>query len=366
MDILIVGCGVSGLTTGVRLLEAGHRVAIVARELPPHTTSNAAAAIWEPFEAYPADRVAAWGAVAYRQFLALASEPRAGIIVADDVLEVLPAPASPPAWARYVDGFRDAEPGELPAGSPAGIAYRAPVIDTSRYLNYLVDRFRDLGGRIRQRSITDFAEAFALGADDLGIEAPEPWRAALVVNCAGLGARELAHDAEVSAARGQVARVAQNGFHKVLVQNTKGRPTYIVPRIDDIVLGGTFDVGAEDTTPVPATRADILMRCAELALRADPRFAMSLAALAGGSFAADFAARLAPAYAETPPAVIREEVVGLRPIRPRVRVESEQFAPGRSVIHNYGHGGAGITLSWGCSGEVVDLVQHLAPTSPTP
>ena len=96
MDILIVGCGVSGLTTGVRLLEAGHRVAIVARELPPHTTSNAAAAIWEPFEAYPADRVAAWGAVAYRQFLALASEPRAGIIVADDVLEVLPAPASPP------------------------------------------------------------------------------------------------------------------------------------------------------------------------------------------------------------------------------------------------------------------------------
>jgi D-amino-acid oxidase len=362
MDILIVGCGVSGLTTGVRLLEAGHRVAIVARELPPHTTSNAAAAVWEPFEAYPADRVAAWAAVAYRQFLALANEPRAGVIVAD-ALEVLPAPAPHPAWAHDVDDFRDAEPRELPAGAAAGIAYRAPVIDTSRYLTYLVDRLRSLGGRIQQRPLADLAEAFALSADDLGIEDPARWQTALVVNCAGLGARELAHDAQVSAARGQVVRVAQSGFHRVLVQNTTGRPTYIVPRIDDVVLGGTFEVGAEDTTPDPTTRADILRRCAELALCADPRFAMSLAALAGGAFATEFAARLAPAYAETPPAIIREEVVGLRPISPRVRVESQPYPDGRTVVHNYGHGGAGVTLSWGCAAEVADLVQLLSPVS---
>src|SRR5262249_38063986 len=51
MDILVIGCGVSGLTCGVRLLEAGHRVTIWARDLPPNTTSNVAAAVWEPYRA---------------------------------------------------------------------------------------------------------------------------------------------------------------------------------------------------------------------------------------------------------------------------------------------------------------------------
>ncbi len=349
MDILVVGCGVSGLTCGVRLLESGHDVVIAARDLPPNTTSNVAAAVWEPFEAYPADRVAAWGAVAYRQFLALAGEASTGVIVAD-VLEVFAEPQEHPVWTSYVEGFRSAALHELPVGSAAGIFYRAPVIDTSRYLTYLLDRFRTLGGRIEQRQIADFGEAFALGADaDVGI----------VVNCTGLGARELAHDAQVAAARGQVVRIAQDGFHQVLVQNTQGRPTYVVPRIDDIVLGGTFEVGAEDTTPDPTTRTDILMRCAELALCADQRFAMSLAALVGGEFAGEFAGRVPREYADTPAAIIREEVVGLRPISPRVRVETEMFSPGRYIVHNYGHGGAGVTLSWGCAAEVCDLVRAL-------
>ena len=358
MDILVIGSGVSGLTTGVRLLEAGHHVAIVARDLPPHTTSNVAAAIWEPFEAYPADRVAAWGAIAYREFLSLANDPRSGIHVAD-MLDVLPEPGPPPAWAQAVEGFRLADERELPPGSAAGIAYRSPVIDMSRYLDYLLGRYRAAGGRSIQRPLTRLDEAFAqwdaLVGPSAASDAPR-----VVVNCSGLGARELVPDAAVAPARGQVVRIAHSGFQQVLVQNTKGRPTYIVPRIDDIVLGGTFDVGAEDTTPDPATRTDILLRCAELALRADARFAMSLAALVGGDFARAFAARVPPEYTDTPPAVIREEAVGLRPISPRVRVEIEQRAPDRLVMHNYGHGGAGVTLSWGCAAEVAQLVNARA------
>src|SRR5262249_41621736 len=140
----------------------------------------------------------------------------------------------------------------------------------------------------------------------------------------------------------------------------KGRPAYIVPRISDIVLGGTFDVGNESTSVDPAIRADILLRCANLARHADPGFAMSLAALAGGALAKDFAARVAPEHRATPAAIISSEGVGLRPIRPRVRVEAESLAPTRIVIHNYGHGGAGVTLSWGCAQEVVRLVSSAA------
>jgi D-amino-acid oxidase len=54
---------------------------------------------------------------------------------------------------------------------------------------------------------------------------------------------------------------------------------------------------------------------------------------------------------------VLEHVVGLRPGRSTVRLEEgEQLSSGARVVHNYGHGGAGITLSWGCAHEVVTLV----------
>ena len=46
------------------------------------------------------------------------------------------------------------------------------------------------------------------------------------------------------------------------------------------------------------------------------------------------------------------ERVGLRPCRPEVRLEAETLPGGRVLWHNYGHGGAGVTLSWGCAREL--------------
>ncbi len=56
-------------------------------------------------------------------------------------------------------------------------------------------------------------------------------------------------------------------------------------------------------------------------------------------------------------AAILEHKVGLRPGRPAVRLEAEQHSSGKRLIHNYGHGGAGVTLSWGCADEVVRLAR---------
>ena len=66
------------------------------------------------------------------------------------------------------------------------------------------------------------------------------------------------------------------------------------------------------------------------------------------------------AWITVPLAEALTEAVGLRPISPRVRVEIEQRAPDRLVVHNYGHGGAGVTLSWGCAAEVAQLVNARA------
>jgi D-amino-acid oxidase len=53
--------------------------------------------------------------------------------------------------------------------------------------------------------------------------------------------------------------------------------------------------------------------------------------------------------------------VGLRPVRPSVRLEAEALGGGRRLLHNYGHGGAGVTLSWGCALDVTAEVLGQKP-----
>jgi D-amino-acid oxidase len=102
--------------------------------------------------------------------------------------------------------------------------------------------------------------------------------------------------------------------------------TYVVPRSNDCILGGTVEEGRESLEADESTTLEILARCRAL----EPR--LEQAKLLGAN-------------------------VGLRPGRPEVRLEAEPFASGRLVVHNYGHGGAGVTLSWGCADEVCELVR---------
>src|SRR5947209_4642570 len=77
--VAIVGAGVSGLTCAVVFAERGYRVAIFAEETGVSTTSGAAAAIWYPYDAKPADKVIAWALQTYRLLVDLARDPRSGI-----------------------------------------------------------------------------------------------------------------------------------------------------------------------------------------------------------------------------------------------------------------------------------------------
>ena len=54
------------------------------------------------------------------------------------------------------------------------------------------------------------------------------------------------------------------------------------------------------------------------------------------------------------------ELVGLRPYRPSGFVVRPEMMNGKLVVHNYGHGGCGVTASWGCAEDVVGLVRGLA------
>jgi D-amino-acid oxidase len=259
--------------------------------------------------------VSAWAIASYRRFAALAQLPETGVLMRE-ALEVFPAPMPDPTWAGLVEGFRHARPEELPPARAHGIVFVAPVIDMSIYLPWLLARVRSRGVELLERRLASLAPALAA--------------APIVINTSGLGARELAQDPRVYPVRGQVLRRAQVGLARVLLdEHDSGGITYVVPRGHDVILGGVAEEHVEDMLENPAQSRAIAERCELL----EPR----LHAAAGLG--------------------VR---VGLRPCRDVVRLEAEwpTLDSGQRglLVHDYGHGGAGVTLSWGCAEEVLALV----------
>ncbi len=154
-------------------------------------------------------------------------------------------------------------------------------------------------------------------------------QAPVVVNCAGLGARTLAADPEVAPVRGQHVVVENPGIEEYFFERITGpTSTSIIPHGDRLVLGGTAEPGNANLEPDPRQTEEILQRCAAV----EPRIA---------------GARVLGVH------------VGLRVVRPRVRLEEETLG-GARVVHNYGHGAVAVGLSWGCARDVARLLSGAA------
>ncbi|MFH9810703.1 FAD-dependent oxidoreductase [Streptomyces olivaceus] len=307
-EVVVVGGGVIGLTTAVVLAERGRRVRLWTREPVERTTSVVAGGLWWPYRIEPVALAQTWALRSLDVYEELAARPdRTGVRLVEGVLGET-GPDEVGAWASTrLPGLRASTAAEY-AGR--GLWARLPLIDMSTHLPWLRERLVAAGGVVETRAVADLG----------GIRAP------VVVNCTGLGARDLVPDAAVRPVRGQLVVVENPGVRTWLVSadRASGTTTYFLPQPGRLLLGGTAEEDNWSAEPDPRVAEAIVRRCAEL-------------------------------RPEIAGARVLRHLVGLRPARHAVRLERETLPDGRLLVHNYGHGGAGVTVAWGCAQEAAGL-----------
>ncbi|MEO6548965.1 MAG: FAD-dependent oxidoreductase [Ferruginibacter sp.] len=311
-NIAVIGAGISGMSTAYLLSGQGHRVTIYAEGFSPNITSNRAAAFWFPYHIRNDSRGISWCNTSYRYYQAFTNEPATGIsmcrlhkVLRNDVTE------EEPVWINFMPAgsYRVMLQDELLPGIAKAYDVQVPLIETQIFLPWLQQQLLERKVEFIERhidSLDKIAEQYEV-----------------VINCSALGARKLCGDKTVVPVRGQVALLQPRANMSIYLDNEN--LLYIVPRKDAIIVGGTYEVGVETEATEPATIERLLKNAFEVM-----------------------------------PELKEQDVIGswagLRPFRSEVRVAQEE---GKKIIHNYGHGGSGFTLAFGCAETVCQLVQGL-------
>jgi D-amino-acid oxidase len=299
-NVLIIGSGVAGLTTALRLLQDGHAVTIWSKE-----PEGVHAHTWVPVRIDSDPRIERWTNESFDAFEQLALDAETGVAMRP--IFVL----KPERSESWYAGHRHARPDEIPTQyADAHVLDAAPVIDPPKYLTWLRAEVVTAGGVIEQRTVADLADV--------------PSEFEVVINCAGLGARELANDPGVVPERVQVLTVKATGLDRVVIDDEgPNKRACAVPHGDYIKLGGVFDGANESLEVDDALTQDILDRCN----------------------------RMVPGLNATLADVI-SVIRAIRPERSLPRVEQTTLPDGRRLVHNYGHDGMGYILSHGIADEI--------------
>ncbi|GAA1397377.1 FAD-dependent oxidoreductase [Catellatospora coxensis] len=316
-EAVVIGAGVSGLTTAIRLAEAGIRVHVITDRPWSRTTSALAGASWGPYMVDD-ERVTGWSEATLREFARIADRHACGVRFVRG-MEASVERVNPPGWATALSDYRLCDSSELPPEFAVGWWHTIPLIDMPAYLKYLAERLATAKVEVTElpRPLRSFTEVALPG---------------VLINCTGLGARGLTKDPDLQATRGQLVVVDNPGVDWFFQDSAeRGNLTYFLPHGDHVVMGGiAVDHDDEKDTLQPSLLVEKGIR--------------------------DRCARVEPRLADAP---VRARRVGLRPNRaPGVRVEVDRSGD-RVVIHNYGHSGCGVTLSWGCAEEVLALFAGL-------
>lgn len=309
--VCVIGAGVIGLTSALCLKDSGFNVKIIADKSDESICSNNAGAIWGPFLSNEDQRTLEWSFETLEILEIQANNPKSGVNIVDGILAAT-YETPMPEWFKLLNQNHDFAD-QLPDGYRKAWRYRVPIIEMPKYLTWLKEKFFEKNGVLETAKINSFNE-LTIKYD-------------FIINCTGLGSIDLCSDQELYAVKGQLIEVSNPGIKDFFAERGDGKELfYWMPQGKKIVIGGT----AEDKFNDRFVDNEQTRRMFDQAKRIEKKFIRS-----------DFIS----------------ERVGFRPCRDSIRFEFDTSF--KNVFHNYGHGGSGVSLSWGCAQNVVKEINSL-------
>ncbi|XP_015920783.1 D-aspartate oxidase [Parasteatoda tepidariorum] len=318
--VAVIGAGIVGSSSALIAIEKvpNIEVTLISETFSPFTTGDGSAGLWKPYllgNVAP-ERLRFWLTKTFNFLQDIfmsenASECGVGLL---PCYEISTTPLETPT---FKDIFLDWRPMNLkemalfPSRYKYGAFMTTYFAECTKLIPELLKKFKERGGQIIKQKVENFSEL--CGKYDV------------VINCSGIGATGLTHDPELKPIRGQVIRV-KAPWIKYAVMDPE---FYILPNAEETICGGTKQVGDWNLDIVPKDRERILSGCTDL-------------------------------YPSLKKAQVVREWVGLRPGRNEPRIERETIKTVKGtieVIHNYGHGGSGVTIGWGCAHEAITLLE---------
>lgn len=337
-NVTIVGAGVIGLSVADRLLDCDFRVTILESERCP-PVSPAACAIWLPLWVSGTEtllsrdrRLQEIAIRSYNEFHGRMTNQGSaiGLRQVKNYEYIKSSDELPPRWVMdllpesQVKRHDEVQIGD--AFFNRCWSFLTIAIDMSIYFPYLRQCALERGADIRQKHVETIEGAkSSLSSGDI------------LINCSGLGARELCHDPALQPMQGQI---------------------YLMPLADD-VPPGRVAVGADELCLVPRQES---WGVGSIQRYVPPDTTQAVYMEKDEAFLLANVPRLCGLVGIEDIGIQKGRgsgVAGLRPVRKDgFRLESKRLPSGGSVIHNYGHGGAGVSLSWGCADAVLELVMN--------
>ncbi|KAH8392094.1 hypothetical protein KR215_000550 [Drosophila sulfurigaster] len=330
LKVAVIGAGVNGVSSAIKILEhfqnanKNVQVTIISDEFSPNTTGDGSAGLWGPFLLGGTDekKVYKWSKDVHHfleQIWLSEDAGEAGVCLLPCVrLSTDPNASVGDFWRDIVYGAVDLTPSQLEVYNrnrdvkfTSGLSFVTYTSEPIKLLPYLMKRFVRRGGIVQQQRITNLEGFIKDSSYDV------------IVNCTGLGSRQLLNDEQMYSVRGQVSRVKANWIYSALLDESDDG-NYIIPNTESVVLGGTHQEKDYNLKVCPQDKSFIIDGCRRL-----------LPGLHHAQHMFDW--------------------VGLRPGRDQLRLEAERCGS-KLVIHNYGHGGSGVTLAWGCAEDVLQLL----------
>ena len=344
--VLVVGAGVIGLSCAHAIVSAPDispsvQLTVLASSLDESsTTSFGSAGLWKPnlIENTAQDKVFEWGRKTFEYLLYLyysdcAAEAGISLQQAYHIFETVQDTADP-FWKDVVLDFKRLSKEhlrklQLPDMYVDGYSYTTLTVQQSIYLPFLMKTLRAHNVTFIEKkinSLEEFLQSYTSSSSSSSTTRSSAYD--VVINCTGLGAYSMVNDTTMFPIRGVVVRLKAPHIKSIWFFGD----SYIIPNCTNVVVGGSADRGVWDLT-VTSQEQEMIV---------------------------DKASALFPSLRS---AEVEGVWCGLRPGRNEVRLEMKRMIDGSGtgmpVVHCYGHGGCGVTLSWGCALEVLNT--HIRP-----